>query len=532
MPHIALRISDTEESVVRPVVMDIVRDVLQVTNLNPDTKILFPGNTEVGYQPDTTLSAKAENREKNLFAHDKRVFIEVDEDYDEEGAVTTAVMKPENVAIFIDPDHDTYIKPVYSTIESNITFRYRAKNRVEAMRWRDNVRTKISMGRSEMLHQIQYCYLIPQPALEILEQIHTLRENIVGYNQNFEDYKKEFFTQRRTVIVTQAGTEPKEAISETQHRVVGWFDFTAKPERAERDGSGDAWIISFTYRFRYERPINVIMYYPIVIHNQLLPAKYRPIAPTDRDDYHELYRSMSTRAFHRFEAGYMVDLWKKFQGISVPNFDDFVPSQILPNSLRVFTGLVLIDMDNPEVLMDFNDLQDWRIEDDIKQFLMGEAPYVTKQYHSVFNLSFYINQDMTHQDLEMVRLDPDLKVILQEPISLRNYFHIRLSLNKDLESLTTDAIDRLRANSCVFRKILHALYPKLDIDKYLSRLAVCGPVGKDEWNQIISDVSPYPSRGNPGLRVMYNTVEGFFVTTKDTDQLAPDPKDIEHAISS
>lgn len=516
MPRIELRVKDIEPSVMRPVAFAVIRDLLKVTHLESHTNILFPGG-EVAYQPSTTLSAKNENREKHLLSHDKRVFIELDEEYDEDSAITGAVMKPENKYIFADDDLDTYIKPAYSTVNANLTIRYRAKDRIEALRWRDGIRTRIQMGLRELLHHISYSYVIPEPAMILLKEIYTLRENVMGYGQSFEDYKNEFFTVRKTTITTLAGTQPVEAITELQRRIIGSFDFGLRPERAERDANGDAWVIAFSYKYTYLRPISVVMQYPITIHNQLLSEKYRVAHKTDRDEFHLLQHSWSTKAFRHFEPDRLLDMWRKTRGIYLPVFDDFVPGSILLNSLRLFTGLVIIDMDHPEVLMNFNDLGDWKLEDDIRLFLMSEAPYTKRQYNSVFDLSFYRNRNLMDEKLDMIHLESNLDVILDQPVSLRNYFHVRLGILSDLSLLNPDAQLRLRENSCVFQKIINAINPSLDLSQYLHNLDVCGPVSESEWDHALCALSTDPRTCDPNARVGFNTVQGFYIRAVKED---------------
>lgn len=516
MPRVDISVKDIEPTVIRPVAFAVIRDVLTATSLTANTNILFPGNQEVGYQPSTTISAKNEEREKHLFSHDKRVFIELDEEYEEDSAIIGAVMKPENRFIFVDEELDTYIKPVYSKINATLTFRYRAKDRIEALRWRDLVRSRIQMGRRELLHHVAYSYVIPDPALAMLKEIHRLRENVMGYGEDFEQYKTDHFTKRKTTLVTLKGTEPAEAISELQRRVIGSFDFGLRPEKADRDGNGDAWTISFTYKYSYQRPISVVMHYPIVVHNQLVPQKWRVDKQTDRDNFHTLDHTMTTSGLRYFEPDRLIDLWKSTRGIYLPSFDDFVPSSVLLNSLRVFTGLVIVDTDNPEILMNFLDLGDWKLEDDIAAFLRTEAPYTKFQYKSVFDLSFYRNRDLMDQSLEMIELDSNLNVILKEPVSLRNYFHIRLGICSDLSLLDPDALNRLRNNSCVLKKIVAAIAPFVNVDQLFSKIDTCGPVSEEEMRNLLDLLNKYGVR--PEDRIGFNTVQGFFIVAKKLEK--------------
>lgn len=530
MPRIELTVKDTEPSVTRPVAFAVIRDVLKTTNLTPNPSILFPGG-EVAYQPSTTLSSKNEGREKHLLSHDKRVFLELDEDYDEDSAITGAIMKPENIFVFADPELDCYIKPAYSTILATLTVRYRARDRVEALRWRDGVRARVQMGRRELLHSVSYSYLVPSAAITMLKEIHSLRENVMGYGDSFEKYKDEHFTNRKTIVTTLSGSQPVDAVTEHSKRIIGSFEFGLRPERAERDGNADAWVIGFTYKYTYLRPIAVVMHYPLTVHNQLLSEKYRINEKSDRDDFHTLSHSFSTGAFKYFEPDRVLDLWKSQRGVYLPEFDDFVPASVLLNSIRVFTGLVLIDMDDPELLMNFGELGDWTMEDDIKAFLASEAPYTRRQYKSIFDISFYRNRDLMDEKVDMIELRENLDVVLMKPVSLRNYFHIRLGICSDLSLLDPDALLRLRANSCIFKKIINAINPSFDVDQYLSKLNVCGPVSESEMSDIVNGLRkggnilpisgvgnnpniPYINSNDPSKRYGFNTVQGFFIKSR------------------
>lgn len=522
MPRIVLPVKDVDQTVLRPVVLQVVREVFAATGLETNTKILFPDSTEVAYQNDSTISSYNNQDEKNYFMHDNLMHIEIEEDYEEDRAISTAVMDRENRYIYQDLLLGAYIKPVYSSSEVHITFRYRAKDRVQALRWRDDIRTRTAMGRKELLHRPTYFYLVPYAGLEILKEIHRLRENVMGYGEDFDTYQKNTFTECFTKASTLAGTEIRDVIGETQGPVLGWFDFNANPERGARDGNGDAWIISFTYHIRFDRPISAVMRYPIVVHNQVLSADYRPNDRSDREDFHAKKFTWSSEALHQFQTMGQIDSYRgKRDGVFVPEYDDFIPSCVIPDTVRVYSALTTIDTETPEVLMNLNHLgEDWMFTDDILDFLKKESVFVHKPYFSVFCLNLYKNENMLEPLDTFVLMNENLDIVLNKAISLRDFFHVRLSLVSNFSLLQPEAKMRLRQNSCILAKLVKAIDPTINTAKILKNLYRCGPVTQAEWDQIVGLINRgLISRGD-GQRRLFNTVQGFFIRSHSNKELA------------
>jgi hypothetical protein len=185
----------------------------------------------------------------------------------------------------------------------------------------------------------------------------------------------------------------------------------------------------------------------------------------------------------------------------------------------VFTGLVLIDVDQPEILMNFQDMGDYKFDPIIEDFLRSEAPYTRRQYESIFDLSFYRRRDLMDQSLGMIHLDENLNVILDQPVSLRDYFHVRLGLCSDLTMLTKEAQNRLRQNSCVFAKIIAAIAPFIDLSALLTTLNTCGVVSDTDWGNVVNQLNPNPLATDPAHRIGFNTVQSLFILAKDKEEV-------------
>lgn len=449
MPKVLLPVPSVNESVSRPVVLDVVRQLLESTNLPASTPIIYPGELEKNQQVGTNLSP---DNTPNILPFDERITIEVEENYEMERLLSTAVYREENQFIFRDMALETYIKPLYSSQEITINVRYRALDRTQANRWRDNIRSLVSMNRDVLMHTLSYHYQIPPEMILILQEIHRLRENVAPYGQNWDTYFGLYATQRASIITTLAGTVPAWAISEKQLRVVGWFDFEGVPEVGGRENDGESWTIGFAYKFRFEKPIACAMSYPVMIHNQLLDEKYRRFV-ADMPEKHERSYNLTTGFLTEFEKGAQLNGIPS--GYAIPAFDEFYPSDMLPDTTRVFTALTSIDQNDPLYLFTLTELGTFDFDPEVLEFLKGEIPYLTKPYFSLFNISLYSQHDWLHYS--NIKIDSNFRVTSSKPLDLRKYHHVRFSIVDDWTKLSKDALDRLRKYGKVVIKCLEAI---------------------------------------------------------------------------
>lgn len=449
MPKVLLPIPSVNESVSRPVVFDVVRQLLESTQLPANTPIIFPGDLEKVQQAGSNLTPDAT---PNILPFDERITLEVEENYEMERLLATAVYREENQFLFRDMALETDIRPLYSPQEVTINVRYRALDKAQATRWRDNIRSLVSLNRDVLMHTLSYHYQIPPEMMLILKEIHRLRENVAGYGQDWDTYFGLYATQRASVITTLAGTAPAMAISEKQLRVIGWFDFEGVPELGSRENDGESWTISFAYKFKFEKPIAAVMGYPIMIHNQLLDEKYR-LTEMDTPEKHQRSYSLSTGFLTEFEKGH--DFLTISAGYAIPAFDEFVPGDVLPESLRVVTSLTSIDPDDPLYLFTLTELGTLEFDPDMVDFLKGEIPFLTKPYASLFNLSLYSGKEWLHHS--NLRIDSNFRVYATKLLDLRKYHHVRLSIIDDWTLLTPAALERLRHYGKFLIKCLEAI---------------------------------------------------------------------------
>jgi hypothetical protein len=504
MPKIFLPLTGTKESVLRPVVFDITRQLMKITNITPDNvQIYYPGDVEHIPQQG---SAIGQADEPNLLQSNERIAIEVQEEYDPERLLSTAIHRPEHLPIFRDDRIETMIRPTYSPQIVTISYRYRAQDETQAIRWRDDIRGRVAMMRDQNVHSLAYHYLIPEEFLVVLQELHRMRETVAGYGEDYDTYFKSNATTRASILTTLVGTKPAWGISETQARVMGWFDFDGTPEKGSKDDDSETWTISFDYKFMFDKPIGCAMAYPVMVHNQIVGTKYREVEPSDHLGRKKLSYSHSAACFSQFEQGFPPVGYN--QGYQIPAFDEFIPSSVPVGTLRVFTGLTQVDEANPYDLLSLKDLGNYVIHPELLVFLKEEISYLTRPYQSPFVLSFY--EGVYLQKPNAIWIDEELKIYSNKLLSLRQYYHVRLSLVEDFSLLQPRALERLRENGNILILILKAIGYPFELPKLMGNY-----VSRIEMSKVLSNMGLMNGTGAHGQPIQFNTVEVLFVQAEE-----------------
>ena len=484
MPNISLTVSGTEQSVLRPIIMDMVKQIQDVTKIATDTLILFPGDIEKTYQPGSTIDKPTEDRSR--FLNNNMIHIEVDEDYNRDAVLSTAVTRPEHVPIFVDNKLRVVIRPVYSPTTVSINFKFRSKSKSTISRWRNDIRMRISMMRDVNLHQISYHYLIPDDIIRVLTEVHRLREAVAPYNESFATYLTTNSTTRLTELSNQSGIDTKLGIAETQMRIVGYFDFDGVPDKIEQDTESDTYIGSFTYKFNFDKPIACNMIYPVMIHNQILDTNFRPPEESYNLDNQIASYSESFGALSYFEITNKMDkLTGKSPGVILPPFDEFVPSSVVVDTSPIFSALCQISDEDKRTLINLKELDFILIDADILDFIMlSEYPFLRDPYKSILHVDLYKNNSISNRP--GVNVDKDLNVIADEDLDFRINYRVRFSLVTNLDLLSEEALDRLRRFPIAMVKILQAIMESLRNNFDFTNLSKYSVISRNSLNSFIA----------------------------------------------
>lgn len=498
MPNISLPIEDIHDSVERPVVFSVVRQVLEITELSDKTPISFYDDEGKAAQVGSLITG---SEVTNKWPFNERVRIEVDEEFNPEAMYTIFTQQPEHIPVFKDGALSVQIRPIYAPTKVVINFSYRARDKNQAMRWRNTIRAKTAMHRDINMHEISYHTHLQEEFIVIIKELHRLRENVAGYGEAFDSYFAKHLSDKASIKTNQGGKAVVWGIDERQIRIQGIFDFEGVPEKGSKEDGNDTWTINFSYKFEYQKPIMFNMVYPIVIHNQVLNKKYRPTEKAYRLEDQNRSFSMSGRAYNHFESDTSILKYKGNDGVSIPPFDEFVPKTILPSTINVVTCLVVIDTDtngNPRKLMNLSELGDTSMNKNILDFIKTiEYPFMGKDYHSIFSLSLYRAGSLIESGSLVI--DNKLDVYSTFDLDLRQTYRIRIGLVTNFTYLRKEALDRIKSVPGLGDILIRA------IDSCICKYGNHPDIGKSQMSDVdrkLVDAAPAPlmdPNANPAL---------------------------------
>lgn len=445
----------TRDTVTRPVANSVIRELIDMLGIDPTARIIFAGDPEQTAQAGSTLS-DASSGATNFWPDAEKVIIEVSESSDEQRAFETAVFQREQPPVFADPRIGVRIWPIKVHTEMVISFQYQAANKTRAEQWRDDIRVRYSQGRVENLHEITYNYGIPAVMVQLLNVIGAMKENVAGYGETIQQWIDNFSAPYVTNVTNVAGNGSLLTVAETQEMVLGWFDFELEPQPLQKGNETGPWIGSFEYRIAYDKPVECAMYYPLVIHNQVIDEKYRLNYNTPRTlGQRSHYESLSRKQFNVLTPEIFRKNYTSMDWIRIPSYDDWAPVHTSRATANVATMLCTVDVNDPYLVLDLNDLGGKQIDPDVLNFLKGEGDYAYNYRQSVFFFALYESErDMPGNPISW---GPDGIIRATYPLDLRKVYHLRWAAMTDLTMLTVQAQLRLCANGPAALKILMSL---------------------------------------------------------------------------
>jgi len=455
MPNIHVPLPETHQNIFRPIVLDVVKQVQQITDMK-DAKVYFPGDDKKIQTSGGSIDSKTD---RYVETTSKRMNqIEVDEEVDREEISPTFFNGKEYTPIFEDRKLGLVLCPVYAKHNVVITFNYRCGSKTESLKWLQDMRMKLSRLRDINVHSVSYHYNLNEKLYKIIKIIYDLREKQGGYNQSLEVYIKNHSTPRLTVIGNLVNRHSVFAVSERQTEIYGIFDFDALPSKPEKDEESGMWVIAFGYRFNYDKPIGCHMRYPVLVHNQPMPLELVSFTSEEVRDIAKMPTdsSRTQSALRMFRADCVMDHIKSEDGIIlIPTFDDFSTNVYMKFTAGVLQVLVNIEPNDLKTLFSLKDLGDVILDQDIIEFLETEYPYICKPYLSIFHVDLYQNDVLQHYD--RISIDSDLTISSVEDLDIRSAYRVRLSVVTDIDFVEPSAIDRLRQYPKALYKIISAI---------------------------------------------------------------------------
>lgn len=500
MPTISKEIPETVETVVRPLVVEIARNVLQRTGLDVDQPVFLA--KELGGVPVNNAAMRSPNESAN-FDQAAHLVVSYEEEYHEDATVYTP--KSDYPAIFADEALGVWIRPIQCLTEVTISFRQYFDSEAQANNWRNRIRRRIAEERQHSKHTVSYHYPIPDEFMYVLMQLHLLRENRAGYGQTVGQWFKETFVSRVAPMTNQAGTVSRFSVKEQQTGMNGWFDFTDLPKLQQNTTK---WSAEFTYVVRYEKPISMGMQYPLMIHNQLVPDGLR----IRGENYNVLvdpgYGNAQKTRYDRMMSTGTILPGESISGISIPEFDEWLPGYTRSYYSTLMRLMPALSESNLRTLGCLGTLGEWSIDETILNFMYKYHDDLTVSGRNPIHVALYVNDEIMAEDA--ITIDETLTVHASHDLSLRKRYHVWVGLSYDLFVLDENAVPRFLEDANVVKKVIGVIDDRYPVETI--PVMDDGSVAVVHWNSLKDELRHVSKRFRDGVEVNCMTVGNFTVS--------------------
>lgn len=459
MPRVAIEVPELEESITRPVAIQVIRQMAEQARLDPHIPVRYLNNSLSLLTPGTAID---DPDFKNRFPGDQRIVIEATEQYDENYALGVPVMRPDSRFVFSDQELDIHLKPVYQRVVVTVDVKITGSDKTSVTTWLTRLKRKHAQGAAERIHHVDYHYPIPMWQINALAKMHDMREAVAGLGEDFAHWLKRCFDDKFSVIFNQAGNNPQFVIRETQTEVLGWFDFNSQPPKADKENDVNSWTAGFTYTFCYDRPESVVMVYPLMIHNQILDnAYYNDVKPEEVEDI-IAYAGLATTAYSNFtfksRGSYA---FNAKEGIPIPHFDDWLPRIEHPTTANLMRMMLQTNPDSPKEIVCLDNLGAWSFRQIVANYMRDVHYDLSSIYESAFHVQLHRGYDP--QPESFLTITPDLNVYSLYDLTLTKPYHLTVSVVTDLTKLSTSKLATLAKHGEMTLMLLLAFDPTLSV---------------------------------------------------------------------
>lgn len=452
MPHALVALPDVYDSVIRRIVQSATEQLNTIMRLPSDTRIYIPGRSEAiplnggiftqPYDPGV------------YYPNSTKMIVSFSEDPTDDYTIQSLNHMKESFPIILDETRDIRIHPVHRMYSMTMTIEYHSDSKATSQKWLDEMRTRIMKGRSEFYLNLEYYYALPTNLLNLLMHVHEKMESSAApTGLTFEDWLDNQLMIPIKHVANQIQEHKTITFPERQSEVLGWFDFESSPETPEAEEAG-MYQTSIGFTFHYQRPMQLFVDYPFLIHNKPIAKKYRDrkTMMTFREEF--IRRVSRTKGALDDMLAYMVN--NRIPYVQYPENDDWVPNETEePNrTLILYTGLVMVDPDDPRQIMNLSNLGDMQFTSKFLEYFSHAGNELFVHHGTPFDFRLYENRKRKYIDLELVN---GTEVRSLEDLDITKYYHIQIGIKRCWTMLDRKNREALRRYPQVLYWLLRAL---------------------------------------------------------------------------
>jgi hypothetical protein len=474
MANLVIDLADIDELVTRRIAMDVVRGFINKFNLPHNTTILLP-NSE---QEDVLLNV--ENTDKNVQGYFSRMKfkLSIEDVHKEDKIGSSYVQRHDYKPLFVDNELGIVASPLYEYRTMTINFEVITSDKVVSEKLRTQIQEKFKNGARGFMHEAAYSYPLPLTLLGILTRIYRTTR----FDQSAAAMSAWLYThldEQVAQVSTSATATPQLFKNEAQQLIQGKWDFVGAPQKGQSQRDGTQQTISFSYELNYERPYQIALDYPEIVHNKWIPAELRP----KERKYSWLEKlSIPSRFIHWIHSfSFLSGVDLRDQGVAVPYFVQWFPRYYFPYTESLFRINMIVNENNLREVGNLGDLGEVNFKPIVLDYIRSCGQDIFTHRSSFIHVTLF--EDNSLKGPESLVIDSDLNVSTTFDMDINKRYNLHITAYFFLRHIQPAAQTAIRRNPDLGHLILGGLDERLKTNGILPLPVFSGEIDKYAFDQ-------------------------------------------------
>ena len=457
MPSVALIIPQHSETVTRNIVRQLGAEMLARFGLPKDFNVIV---REVVGSPATPEGeiGKPKDSAKPL-SNDDHLIVEYTERYVENDLLSSVVFRDEYAPLFTDEVLGIKFKPTYAKVLLTLNFTFNFKNRSTVSAVQRKLRMRGGLMHHVQHHDLHYNYQLHNDILNYLYDVHVLRENNAGLNENLSDYLSRCFI--KSGIGVRRSLNNKNAalvVMESQAGVVGRFSQELfYNEITESDG---VYTMQMEYTLDYHQPLGIVLDYVLFIHNQRIPQRYidswQPVKVVDPD-------GEGTRSHFTDRNGHVIGRYYRADGgHRLDPIDDWFPRNPLKGTVTEVITPIVVDVNNPHSVANLHDFTTEQLTPLVKDYILAYPDLALVPYASPYLVQVFRVSDKEEEVTLTLDTQGNIESVL--PLDVRRRHYLKITRMVDMGKLHVAHSVEMLKHPTRTHNVFKLLDPRVTLD--------------------------------------------------------------------
>lgn len=431
-----------ESSIDNPLDITLSVDIKRILGIDVSIYTVF--NTESHDKLDNTGLGGTRN---NNTIVPEYVHIESTEETEDSSGT---MMHPERYTdynIFQDPDIGVQVGTLRYKRKRTINFTFYSQSKARVYSMIEKIRSFDIYNCGRKKHKLEYYYDLPPDFLHFINHVRELKNKRLDEEDQLDlvDYINKYSIQKISRVNTTEATPYKFNLSIREHV----YDVDSIPTTdtyaiEKEEGETSYWSFTITYDIWYQKPVMLILKYPVLIYNTPIDAKYTKVAarPVIRCPVQGtpdlMYRGL-------FYIGRPHSDYKGIRYINrlvIPLVDDFDNFPEDYKYANICSMLIIVDDKNPYNVCNIKHLPHYTIKEGFINYLLEDPSEATTLHGDLF--SFLLYKDGVPDYKNKITLDKEGNITTEFPMEIKSTYRIVIRILRDLDYLKESSLRRLQ----------------------------------------------------------------------------------------